>query len=855
MVTLNRTAIKPELLVYQQYTTTTNTTDSTMKTCIIGPNVNTVRFNNADEREQGNLGQWYDSTTDKTYVWPNRTNGSLLNEDSCRLFITNAVVPYYPSGSTPDSTNFYIPQNSINLVRSKKCVSSSGFYTHDDLFGSRGLRIGDVVKLTYSSQTFVTSIANMRQQNGGVTITPLQSSPTSGTYTYKTSYNLIDNGISDLTSDTYVTNDKFTIYMAVSDVSAESGTDYPVLTAYTTEAATTTAANVSLTRAVGTDYVTYTDATSDLVFSLKIADATAIATTFSARGESTETAGWKIEYDRDKKGAVTEIILSDNIPAGFMNTATANTTLTGFDIYLLEDELEIDKTVSVQGGSVTQFTTSNVNIMTESGILTAKNKWFSDAQDSDLVNVYSKKYFDSCSFVTSNAYNWGIMYVEYEEYLSTHTSSVNTITRTMDIDSVIDGPLDVINPMKYGVYLALTESQTVGINYIAVANPASLTSWQAALDILSTSTDSYNIVPMTSDFNVFTKVNDFIQAESAAVVGHECTGWFNIGANQVKTIVSEATSTDGLPVYATITSPNGLSSTNYNYIYIPLGNADFIENNVKYGDQITLTNGTTELTYTVGSVDNANALTIVEDGPTTQPNGQYTLIITHELTKNEIVQDIVDRKSAIAGTAASRRLRWIFPGTVYLSNGTKTSSMFAAAAVAGLASGVAFQQGLTCYALSTIADTPESLLLDRDSLTLLSGNGIWVLNTDTNGSVYTLHAVTGGDYNTLLNREESLVRNADNVTKTIRQALNGFVGVSNTVSSNINAITTTISSVLSGLQTTNYSTKLGGQIVDYETPIVTIDELYSDRLNVSVVVGLPTPLNNVYVTLNFETTI
>jgi hypothetical protein len=61
----------------------------------------------------------------------------------------------------------------------------------------------------------------------------------------------------------------------------------------------------------------------------------------------------------------------------------------------------------------------------------------------------------------------------------------------------IPGPLDQENPLKWGVYKALSNSNGTAVKYTAVANPDSLDSWASVLERLKGRDDFYNVVPLT----------------------------------------------------------------------------------------------------------------------------------------------------------------------------------------------------------------------------------------------------------------------------------------------------------------------------------------------------------------------
>ena len=74
--------------------------------------------------------------------------------------------------------------------------------------------------------------------------------------------------------------------------------------------------------------------------------------------------------------------------------------------------------------------------------------------------------------VSESSKGYGAVYVEYRAWLQTLTNEVNFISDVGELDTAIVGALDPDNPLKWGVFKALENSNGTSVGYTAVSNPA-----------------------------------------------------------------------------------------------------------------------------------------------------------------------------------------------------------------------------------------------------------------------------------------------------------------------------------------------------------------------------------------------
>lgn len=86
--------VRPQTEVFQDFNQAPAEVTAVLRAHISGPNAQLHRFDNAAERSLISLGA-YDSEQNTTYDWPDKATGSLVDLDSARVFIENALLQYF----------------------------------------------------------------------------------------------------------------------------------------------------------------------------------------------------------------------------------------------------------------------------------------------------------------------------------------------------------------------------------------------------------------------------------------------------------------------------------------------------------------------------------------------------------------------------------------------------------------------------------------------------------------------------------------------------------------------------------------------------------------------------------------
>jgi len=198
-----------------------------------------------------------------------------------------------------------------------------------------------------------------------------------------------------------------------------------------------------------------------------------------------------------------------------------------------------------------------------------------------------------------------------------------------------------------------------------------------------------------------------------------------------------------------------------------------------------------------------------------------------------------------------RRVRNVFPSSYTDANGLTVNGYFAAAALAGLRSGSVPHQSLTnTQVIGPVAVPLVTQTYTVTQLNQLAAAGVWILTQDaTGGTVYTRQQLTG-DSSSLNYREDSVTANVDSVSYSLQSALAPFIGIYNISPSALLTIKTAVDTELRYLLNNTYTTRAGNQLLGYEIVSIAQDPTFQDRVNVTVTLTVPYPVNNISVTLS-----
>lgn len=440
----------------------------------------------------------------------------------------------------------------------------------------------------------------------------------------------------------------------------------------------------------------------------------------------------------------------------------------------------------------------------------------------------------------------GDLFVEYRAWRSELCSEINAIHDVAQLDDAISGPLHPDNPLKWGVFKAVSNSNGTEVKFAATCNPSDTDDWLRTLELIDGRDDVYGLVPLTRNQTVLDAFVAHAKGQSDEFNNRWRVVWVNLEGIPEKVIVSQANSTDQDPVLATIEDDPNTSGTQYTLLSVPANNSDFIANGVRPGDIVrTLftTDGFGNELYTEFEIDSVlteNELRLLVGNPVPISIAQK-MEIWRNLTATEEAAAIALR----AGSYGDRRVRAVWPDKVGSSD--QYDGYHLCAALAGLASGVVPHQGMTRLEIVGFSDlTRTTEKFNKTQLDSMAVAGTWIVTQDFNtGKIFTRHAVTTAEYDNLLEREEVFTRNLDSISFEVFRLFEPFIGISNISPTLIDVARAQLEQLITILENRNAIQRLGPQLVDGTIERLEQHPFNKDRLLVQVRLILPAPLNNV----------
>ena len=448
----------------------------------------------------------------------------------------------------------------------------------------------------------------------------------------------------------------------------------------------------------------------------------------------------------------------------------------------------------------------------------------------------------------------GDIYLNYRvQIIPAVTEDVFIVTDNADVQKYF-GTIHPMNDLAYGCSMALEGAAGRHIYALRVRSndPEGYTE---ALNKVETNASTYSFCPLTDDITVIEAACEYVTKRSEPDVKRWCRVIAGIDSPGEYKVAS--TGIDGKPLRADILPVEhgyllelSEGSGEFDFTQIHLNgsvssvNAGFIAS-VQDGDWIEL--AATEMKYQVARVYSPSSL-LLANGPA---SGVDNVAIS--LWKGDSTENAGEYVAAAASRLNMRRcsLVWCDRGTRALTD-TETiivSNKFNAAFVAGLASSVVPQAPITHTEVTSIDSAVRMYTRYRQiDLDNIARHGVMIITQDAkNQPCYIRHQLTTETDKGSLYYEESCTRNLDNISYSITDVLEQYIGRSNVTPSALRAITTSVVETLTGFTQDSPSDLIGPSLVNWNDLSVTQDPIYKDRVIVKVKLYLPLPLNNIKV--------
>lgn len=528
---------------------------------------------------------------------------------------------------------------------------------------------------------------------------------------------------------------------------------------------------------------------------------------------------WLITVAAEAEGAMRTLVLGHNLPEEIQDAVDLDLKL-----YIKRDlQVSANRTGFAP---VTNWTAEATELTVAAGMIAYDPSWVDEDGDEVALDVAG-----------------GDLYVEYREWLAEYVGVVESLADAGAVEAAL-GTLHPDNPLAWGVFKALSNSNGTPVRFTAVADPADLDSWAAVVEVLGGRDDVYTLVPLTHD----RAVQDLFAAHVASSSGAEAGLWrgamFNVQAPATKAVVTAALASDGEVVLAKLTDDPETTGTQYTYFQVTSGNAELVELGVRAGDTarfLYTTDGFGSEEYAEFTIDEVvNEVTFrAAAGHTVAVSTPQKIEIHRTLKRAEAAAEV----ARLAGSFADRRVCVVWPDAVS-AGGVSMPGYFLAAALAGLRSGVAPHQGLTNVEVSGFDDLSRTTeFFNNTHLDTLAGSGVWVVTQDAAGVVYSRHALTT-DTTDLNYREEMVRANVDSMSYLFLRNLKPFIGRANVTPSALTVIRVQLEAAIEYLKANGFTPTLGGQLIDGNILQLRQHALLKDRVVAALSLQVPYPLNN-----------
>lgn len=142
------TYVKPQVLVFQDFTLVPSEITTPLRAHISGPNQDLHRYSVAAEKSTIDVGD-YDSTAASTYLWPGRSPGGIVDMAAVNVYADDALLMYLNHQIGDSQGAVTAVSGQPNWIQSSKLSfkANGTAYDRSAIFGDRDVQLGDAVYL------------------------------------------------------------------------------------------------------------------------------------------------------------------------------------------------------------------------------------------------------------------------------------------------------------------------------------------------------------------------------------------------------------------------------------------------------------------------------------------------------------------------------------------------------------------------------------------------------------------------------------------------------------------------------------------------------------------------------------
>ena len=425
------------------------------------------------------------------------------------------------------------------------------------------------------------------------------------------------------------------------------------------------------------------------------------------------------------------------------------------------------------------------------------------------------------------------------------STQLQSIDGSSSLEGALTGPTSQDNPLKLGLSIAQAEAGGTPLYYFCVGDPSVEANWDAALSVVSQTRSVHGLVPLTQDPVILAKVYAHCVAQSTPQRRRHRRCWLSVDVPEIRQITDSVNT-----VLATITDDPDTGGTQNSLVTITSTGVDLLELGVRSGDVLRynynsdIYGNITYSTVLIDTVVNADTLKIRTPLSAAEPIARK-IEIHRSLGSADLAADL---QTAVA--AYGEKACVVMPEYEY---GTQTiPGYFVCCALAARRAAYRPHQPMTNTEMTGVTGTPWEAQFDETLLNSLAYSGFFMLTRDpANGIVSVRHAITAGDYDNVLIREESVQANADDIVYRIDDQLKPLYGRLNANEETILRIKTELDSLEASLLSEGLNSKYGPQVISLDSSNVRVGFLERDVILVDVIAETPVPANRIRAYLYF----
>lgn len=437
-----------------------------------------------------------------------------------------------------------------------------------------------------------------------------------------------------------------------------------------------------------------------------------------------------------------------------------------------------------------------------------------------------------------------------------------SIADPAELSTLVGGPVDADNPLKYALSKALIANDGVPVFFFNIGNPDRVDNWIKALDAADNSTLVYGFVPLTTDNTVLDLVAGHVTTRSGPLYNLYRCAWYTNNLQDTGAIADASNSTDGNPLMATILDDPQQGGTQYTLLSLTSGNFEFMASGVRAGDRVRIAYAVdawgeeTFDEYVIDAVLSEATLRLVT-GPEFPEGTPRRIELWRTMTTQEkaaAYASRIENKFSPSSDAGQVDSSGRYPGYLFrympfgfVADGAQVvPSYHMLAYLAAARSALAPHQPMTRLTVSGFSEVIGVDLFSTTELNEIAASGGFIVHTDiATGNLVVRHAVTAGDWNNVNTREESIISNVDSINAAFVHALAPYIGKANITDQSLAMMRAEIESLKSELLSPSAGPLVGPQVLDLTIVELRRSPSAKDAVLLRVEYLVPGPMNKI----------